>query len=200
MSKKFVIITAAVLIAVTFCLCSCNIVTDQVLKNLTDMFKLDYSKVELDVSSAKDDITLYGTFVLVFVGDEVDITYRYDKLNTFGTDGVLTAPDDWKTSVQGSAKVKDGAVIEGDASADLPIDAISFDGFVFDKAVFDNIKAGASRFEADVADPQTFVGNGNFVCSDMHVNIKFGDYIGRMEISYVSANGADIVLVYNFTR
>lgn len=200
MKKKLVLITAAVLAILCLCLCACNLVSDKLLSRLSEMMRLDYSAVEIGITSTTDGLDLNGEFTLTFDDDAVNVKYRYDKLNSFGTDFDLTAPDEWKTTVSGEAVVKDGEIVQGDANAELPFDAISFNGFSFKQAFFDNVKVSASRFEADVVNPQGFVGNNNFVCSDMHVNVKFGDYIGRLEITYVSANGSDITLVYNFTR
>lgn len=207
MKKKILILAIVLVVTLTF-LSACNGSTDKACETLTDLLQLNYEIITIDVTTTTSNATLSGRFKLTNHGDTINVEYSYDKLTTFdwqiggemGNFGVIIPDDDWMTTVSGTFVVKDDEIIEGKFEGKLPLDKIDFIGFSFKPAFFDNVTVTASKFVADVSNPQGFTGNdltSRWGVSDMHVNVVYGDYISRMQINYAS-EGTQVEIVYHF--
>ena len=206
MKKKITLLIALLVVAIlAFAACS-NGPSVADLQNINDMLKLDYSVVKVIINTTTSNATLNGAFTLTFNGDDTTISYQFDRRNTFVVDGSGNASEaqgGYIVREEGEVVVRDGKVIKGDTSVDLPIDQLTIGGFSFKQAFFSNATNDKAKFEADVVNPQNFTGNSSLVCSDMHVvvvrNVS-AKALTSIELTYVSENGAQVKINYLFTK
>ncbi len=196
MKKKFCV--AAIAFALVCMLTGLVACTDasSTLKILDEALSQNYSKVTVNVNSVKDGVELNGTYNITFQEDGAVVEYTFDKLNELDPDG--DNDDGYIGKVTGTATVRDGKLVED--NVDLDEIVVEYHGFSFRQMYLDNIKAGKSTFSADVTNPKGFVGNGLFVCTDMHVDAIFGnERLIELKLTYVSEQGFDVEVTYLFT-
>ena len=206
MKKKIFVVFALLLVAlIIFAACDMGpSVSD--LQKINDMLKIDYSEVQVLINTETATAKFDGTFTLTFNGDEITIEYEFEKINTFeiGSDGSITVPDgDFITSEEGTIVVRNGEIVEGDTSVELPDElGVYAGGFSFKPAFFSNAVIKNAIFEADVTNPQGFTGSDSLVCTDMHVSLIQNlntKSISNLELTY-KANGAEVTITYLFTK
>ena len=197
--KRKIILISAVLALVLVCLAACN-GTNETLANVTKLIKADYSVITLNVTTEKDDVTLYGSYTFTFGDETTTVKYSYDRFNELNLDG-NNAPS-YKETVKGTATVyEDGTVMVDGEVVELPLAELSFTGLSFKEAFFANAKYSTETFEADVTNPRGFTGNNSFVCSDMHVKVSFNaNSLSVLTIKYVSSSNADVLITYLFVK
>ena len=204
--KKRIILLFVLLTFVLVCLTACNNPSANDYQKINELLKKDYSKVTVVVSTKTDVATLIGNFTLTFDNGATNVDYKFDKLNTFETDtdgNIGNADGNFIVSVEGSAVVREGLIVEGDAAVDLPLDQLNISGLSFKQAFFRNATLKNAKFEADVTSPQKFTGNDALVCTDMHVVVvrnTNSDTLTSIEITYTSENGAAVKINYVFTK
>lgn len=206
MKKKIFVVFALLLVALMI-FAACDMgpsVSD--LQKINDMLKIDYSEVQVLINTETATAKFDGTFTLTFNGDEITIEYEFEKINTFeiGSDGSITVPDgDFITSEEGKIVVRNGEIVEGDTSVELPDElGVYAGGFSFKPAFFSNAVIKNAIFEADVTNPQGFTGSDSLVCTDMHVSLIQNlntKSISNLELTY-KANGAEVTITYLFTK
>lgn len=195
--KKIIFISVA-LVLVLVCLVACNNV-GQTLSDITELLNSDYSSVTVKVTTETAQVTLNGTYIFNFDGDTTTIEYSYDKLNELSADG--NNADSFKSTVSGTATVQGNSATEDGVTVDLPLSDLDFAGLSFKEGFFENIKASATKFEADVIEPKGFTGNNTFVGSDMRVAVTFNaDSLTDITITYVSSSNANVTVSYSFTK
>ena len=204
MKKKIFVIFALLTVAL-LCFTACNNTGVADYQKLNDLLKVNYTKVTLLVSTKTATAELEGNFVLTFDGDDVNVQYKFDRLNTFDVDdngNIADADGEFIIHEEGEAVVRDGEIVDGDMSVELPIDELTVSGFSFKQAFFAKATFKNAKFEADVVNPQGFTGSNTLVCSDMHVvvfqNLNAGT-LSNIELTY-TANGADVTINYFFTK
>lgn len=199
MKKKICIVSIVIaLVCVLTCLAACGN-NSEILNSMNDAIKQDsYTHVTVDVTSEKDDITLNGTYNITFYNNTATVEYSFDKLNELSIDG--NNQDEYISRVTGTVTVVDGHVADGDTSEDLNVGELAYTGFSFKQNFFANVKSSKSTFRADVTNPKGFVGNNEFVCTDMYVEVVLsGKLLSKLSLTYVSANGFDTKVTYLFS-
>lgn len=198
MKRKICLTAMAVaIVCALICFVGCT-ETGAVTDTINSALKQSYSHVTVNVTSIRDDVTLNGTYNISFADGGATVEYSFDKLNELSLDG--NNQNGYITRVNGTVTVIDGKLMESDFSEELDVDELAYTGFTFKQAFFDNIKAGRSTFRADVTNPKGFVGNGLFVCNDMHVEaVLSGKLLSKLELTYLSENGFDTTVTYLFS-
>ena len=203
MKKKILVIFALLTVAL-LCLTACNSVSAKDFEKIGEMLHKDYSEIKVLVSTKTANATLEGSFTLKHNADgSTTITYKYDRINTFDSDGNLTgSTGEFIVTESGEAVVRNGEVVLGDTTVDLP-DELNISGFNFKQAFFKNAVIQNARFEADVSDPQNFTGNATLVCSKMHIVVisnTVDNVLNRIDLTYVSDKDAEVSIQYVFTK
>ena len=204
--KKRIIALFALLTVVALCFAACNTPSLEDLQNINDLLKVDYSKVTVVVSTKTATAELNGNFTLTFDGDVTKVEYRFERINSFDVDdngNIADAEGDFIETVEGEVAVRDGKIVDGDTSVDLPLDELTVGGFSFKQAFFSNSTLQKAKFEADVINPQQFTGNSGLDCTDMHVVVirnTAAKVLTSIELTYTSENGAQVKLDYLFTK
>ena len=88
MKKRNYFIVLVVIILLTVCLSACKD-NSEIYRKINVMLREDYSKVTVEVVTEKDGITLNGNYEFVTNGDKVNVSYAYDKLNSFEVNGAF---------------------------------------------------------------------------------------------------------------
>lgn len=196
--KKRILLVSAVLVLVLVCLAACSGL-DSTLTNINKFLKNDYSKVTVNVTTQTSKVTLNGVYNFSFDGDTTTVEYSYDKLNELNASG--DNADSFKSTVTGTAVVENGKVTSNGDSVDLPLGELDFTGLSFKEGFFAKTTVTPTTFEADVTNPKGFVGNSDFVCSDMHVKAQFtNNSLTKIEITYVSSDYSNVTISYTFTK
>ena len=204
--KKKLVILLIILVVATLCLAACDGSGDKELQTLNEYLKGSYSKITVVVSTKDAIAELNGNFTLTFNGTKVDVAYKFDKINSFDVDGngnIADADGNFIQTIEGQALVRNGKIIDGDDSVELPLDQLSASGFSFQKEYFSNVTLKNAKFEADVTNPQQFTGNSSLTCSDMHVIVirnTVAKAITSIELTYTSSNGAQVKINYLLTK
>lgn len=201
MKKRNLLILISVIIVLVLCLSACKDNTET-LRKLNTMQREDYSKLSVEVTTVKDGLTLEGSYGFTVNGDKTDVTYAYDKLNGFDVSGnAVTAPEQFKSRLTGTAVVKDGAVVEinGEAIDPQLLTQLQSASFTFRQSLFANVKTTNYTFEADVVNPKEFIGDDNFGGTDVKVRIGFRKSLDKIELTY-KQNGASVSVTYKFEK
>ena len=176
------------------------------LQKYNDMLKVDYSEVTVVVNTKTAVAELNGTFTMTFVGEDTNIKYEFDRINTFDVDASGNAADaegGFIVREKGEVVVRGKEIVDGDASVELPLDQLSFGGFSFKQAFFAKVNMKNAKFEADVVNPQNFTGNTSLVCTDMHVVVMHNvntNTLTSIELTYTADSGAAVKINYLFTK
>ena len=205
--KNRILILFVILALLSLCLVACyNGPGVNDLQALNDLLQADYSAVTVVSNTKIDGVELNGNFALTFDGDETNIAYSFDKISSFEIDdngNIADTDADFIETVSGIAVVRDGKVVDGDDSVDLPLSELTVKGFSFKQAFFSNATLQNAKFEADVVNPQQFTGNLALNCTDMHIIVirnTVAKVITSLTLSYTSENGAQININYVFTK
>lgn len=193
MKKRLLVAIALILVLVCVTLAACNNYSET-LDKINGLLDVDYSKVEITLTTKISDVTLNGKYTLTFSGDVINIVYSYDKLNEISIGG----SNSFTTTVSGTAKMQNGVIISDTNQINMDAQP-DFTRFSFKQAYFRNIYATNNKFTADVRNAKSFVG-GSFNGANMKVKVFFGDdSISEIDLSYISKKGADVSVVYKFT-
>lgn len=196
MKKKLILAVIALTLTLTL-LTACN-GYDATLQDITRLLKVDYSKITLNVTTTTSGVILEGIYTLTFEENATVIDYSFDKLNELSMDG--DNANSYIDRVSGSARVKDGVVVDGNVAEQLPQE-IYFSGLTFKQAFFENYTMTGAMFEADVKNPKAFMSNINLECTDMHVTVLYSKAsLSKIAITYLSENGSDVSITYLFTK
>lgn len=195
MKKTFFVIITLVLAMV--CCVAC---TDQGgYKAIEEAFEKQYSNVNINVTVAKDGVTLKGEYKLSlwYNGNQISyatVDYSYDELNKLSLDG--NNGESYITVVSGQKKVSDGKL----DSVEINGIQLDYGGFRFKTDYFENVYLSETVFETDVVDVKSFVGNDAFDGTDMHVRLTYSpEQLETVSITYISATGAKVSVNYSFT-
>ena len=196
MKKVFFVSIAFVLALV--CLVACGKTdpkpTELQLQKLTDALSADYSAVDVNIKTTVDGTELEGVFNVTF-GEQTALHYSYQKLNELDING---SNDGFVSVVEGDAVISDDVVTDGENSLNLSEVAIGFTGFSFKTAFFASAQQSDNQFDADVTNPQGFLGKGDFAATNMHVHavLANGAFV-KLTLSY-TASGTDVEVTYIF--
>lgn len=194
--KKRLLLLAIVLVVAFTCLTACNLADQKQLNVINQQLRMNYSTITVNVTTTTaDNITLEGEFTLTFNGGTTTIAFEYEQLSTFDGDSI---PDDFKTTVSGTATVADGKVVVDGDEVDLPLSELTVTGYSFKQAFFTNVTQTNYKFDADVENVQGFTGNRNMQCSNMHVYVVYNTSIRQMRLNYTSLSGASTEIEYTF--
>ena len=206
MKKKITILIALLAVALLLFAACTDAPSVGDLQKINDMLKQNYSKVRVVVNTTTAIAELNGTFTMTFNGDDTRIEYEFDRINTFDVDAggnIADSQDGFIVHESGEVVVRDGKVVKGDASVDLPLDELTIAGFSFKQAFFSNVSNKNARFEADVINPQNFTGNTSLECDDMHVTVIRNvntNTLTSIELTYTVENGSAVKINYLFTK
>ena len=198
--KKKLFLTVICLLLVVLCLTGCTDYSQQFDK-INKLINAAYSKVKLDVTVTQDTEQLESWFEVVYNNDDSStVTFEIQRLSTF-QDGQL--PDDYITTYNGSAVVKNGQVtsVSGDVPSDVDLAIISSVGIRFSDGYFSSVKDNGNSLTIKVAKPQAFLGQANFTCKDnsMTATVSYGSLLNFIRVQYNTVGGAKVVLMYTFT-
>ena len=204
--KKKIIVLFALLTVVLLLFAACDGtpgVSD--LQKYNTMLKAKYSTIQVLIKTKTATAELDGKFTLTFNGDETSIDYEFDRINTFDMEGgnIADPEDGFIVHEKGTVVVRNGEILDGDESVELPLDEISISGYSFKQAFFSNANIKNAKFEADVSNPQKFTGNEALDCTNMHVVVLRNvntNTLTRMDVTYTAKNGAEVELNYLFTK
>ena len=196
MKKRLVLLAVALCLALTvFGACE-NYAS--ALQDITQLLRVDYSEVSLNVTTVTNGVTMTGIYTLTFDGDATIVEYSYDRFNELNTDG--NNAGEYFSKVTGVATVVDGKVVEGDSSVTLPQE-IDFGGLSFKPAFFARGAVNGTSFGADVVNPRGFTGNIDMVCTDMRVTVIYTPTaLSKITITYTSDAGSNVSITYLFTK
>ena len=206
MKKKITLLFVLLTVALLLLAACANVPSVNDLQKINDMLKSDYSAVTVVVNTKTATADLSGTFTMTFNNGDTTIKYKFDRINTFDVDGsgnVSDAQGDFIVHEEGEVVVRDGKVVEGDKSVDLPLDQLTISGFSFKQAFFNNVSKKNAKFEADVVNPQNFTGNSALECKDMHVVViqnTSANILTSLELTYTSKSDAAVKINYLFTK
>lgn len=164
---------------------------------LNRLISKESKSLSLTVKTTTAEDTLTGSYNINKVDDAYTVSYSYEKLNGYEEiDGVIVPPTEYKSTIQGTMKVKDGIVIEQDgASVNIALESLSVSGLSFNKDYFANISNREGVFKADVIDTQGFIGYDAEI-SNMQVEVTYSlTNISRIKITY-STSTASVELLY----
>lgn len=215
--KKFSVVIILLIFILALALASCKTISTYDM--LDGMAKQQYSRVELEVTT-KSYSTLKAKFTAVTNGDKTTISYSYDKVASIeNVDGEYVIPEDYIVTLKGSVEVADGEVISQNGEAtSVPIEQISKIGLNFKEAYFDNVQVKNNEFKANVINPKAFTGDNNLHCINMQVTVtyvtngeytqnngaslevKIGDYLSAIEITYTTDTDAEVTMTYSFAK
>ena len=164
---------------------------------LNTLVTKETDNLSLTVKTTTAEDSLNSSYNVTKSNDTYTVTYSYEKLNGYEeVDGVIVPPAEYKSTVQGSMKVKDGIIIEQDGtSVNITLETLSVSGLSFNKSFFTNISNQDGAFKADVVDIEGFIGT-DVNTSNMKVEVRYSvNKISSIKITY-STTTADVELLY----
>ena len=196
MKRIIVFLVTAVIICVAFASCG----EDDPYSNIGDMLEADHKKVELTVTVNAMEGELTSKYTLVNNGSNKKMTYTYEKLNTFDkVNGSYVIPESYKSTYSGSVTVENGRIVEQNgAQTDIDIESVASPKFEFNEDCFSSALIKEGYFEADISDPNTFLGVEGVYNSTKVVIKHDSEKINEMTVSYVSGSGANVTLKFLF--
>lgn len=198
--KKKIYLTVLCVIMALISLCGCSLIQEvtDVYAELNKMAEVTYTKFTVDVASTMNGSELKSRYEVSISGNTSNISYSYEKLNTFEiVEGELIAPEEYKTVKTGTLVVKGDKIIEQNGEKiDISVDKITSPKLTFEKSYFRNVSDEKGNFSADVTNVSGFIGK-EIKCSDMSTTIKYSNgKFTSVTISYTSEKGANIVIRY----
>ena len=157
----------------------------------------------LSVLTKSGDITLNASCDIhqeeTYAGTMIEVSYEFEHLNTIQVDanGNITFPKSMKTTYQGSAKIRNGALTEMDGkAANFPLLVVNVAGIRFTAENLSEYHFEEGTLTAKVNSPSALFGK-EIDAKDMNVTVTlFGTSIGSMEITYHTADNAEVTLQY----
>ena len=146
--------------------------------------------VTLTSKTIEDDIEFDGTYTIIENEGTYSISYSYEELSTFSVnDGVIVAPESFKTTQTGSMKVKDGKVIERNgAEANISVTALDVQGITLSQSALTDVRTENGTFSATVSSLQTVTGMTTAVTS-ASISITYNDTkITRLVLTYATSS------------
>ncbi|MBO7156390.1 MAG: hypothetical protein J6V83_03190 [Clostridia bacterium] len=205
--KNRVIISVVILLLLTIGLVACTPAggDKSVCAQINEMVALDYQTIKLSVYTTQNGITLTSEFHASITDLNTMVSYSVETLNTFTTDqdGNYVAPSTMISKKTGSAIIKDGVIVETAGQAvNIPVESLQNISLNFSETVFSDINTYADGtdnvFEAKVTSPALFTNNWDFDGKDMRVQVRYGEKLNLVNISYVSAKEASVQVIYSF--
>lgn len=194
MKKIISVLTVLCLLVLVFCACD-GLGNDQSVSVLNDKLSEYYSGWTVKVTTVKNDVSLANEFAVTRLGEGYSVDYTVEKLNELS----IEAPTEFKTTLKGTATVKDGKVTlaEGDA-IDIDLSETTKIGLKFDNSYFTDISFTTTMFKANVASPKDFFGS-DINCSTMTVTASFNETtFSYIIVSYTANDGAKVNCRYDF--
>ncbi len=163
-------------------------------KAMDEMFNASYSKITVSVTNTFDvDTQLISSYEMLYSGDEITVKYSIERFTGISIDtGNME-----KTVTDGTAKIKNGAVVSDSAGM---LEVVPDTKFSFKAEYFSNVNEDIidMYLQADVVNPSGFMGT-DIKCSDMKVNAEYFTEFKKMEINYKGESGNSVKINYNFT-
>ncbi len=198
---KKIIIIVLIAICLMASLCACDFRENPCTK-INVLLALDYSKVDLNITTKLDGTTLKSFFTMRKNDDGRTIQYSIQRFGTFEItpEGEIIPPEDEIVTSRGSVVLKNGNVVEQNGDVvDVEFANLSATRFDFNPSYFTSMTEGANFLIAEVSNPQAFMENDSLECTNMKVNVNYGNSLEFMTITYTSANGAEVELKFSFT-
>lgn len=191
MKKKIFAVAAACAAALS--LGACTTASDEYAP-LNAMLDLNYSKIILTVTDTFDDTaSLISVYEMEYSEVGVTVKYSVERFTELSLDAPAASD---KTTLTGTAQIKDGAVTGGE-NVNLPA-TIADTGFTFKGEYFENAELEGTYLKADVKNVSGFMGT-EIVCSDMKVFATFLDSFYDITVTYTGENGNAVECVYKFS-
>ena len=153
----------------------------------------------LSVTVTEGEDAFNGTYRIAAEGDAVKVDYSIEKLAVFDTSGgKIVAPESYKTTVTGSLKIKDGAVIEQSGEAPTaPAEAFDVSGITLNENALTEVKIGDGKLTAKATSLRSLTGI-NADAENVRVEVTYtAEKISTLKISYSSAfHGTE--MIYSF--
>lgn len=190
---KKTIFAVAAACAAALSLGACTTASDEYAP-LNAMLDLNYSKIILTVTDTFDDTaSLTSEYEMEYSDGGVTVKYSVERF----TEVSLDAPAaNEKTTLTGTAQIKDGAVTGGE-NVNLPA-TIADTGLTFKGEYFENAELEGTYLKADVKNVSGFMG-ADIVCSDMKVFATFLDSFYNIRITYTGEKGNAVKCLYEFS-
>lgn len=194
--KRKILVLVSIVLVLAFALCACTEESDY--SRINKLLVQDHSKVELTISTTLNGETLTSTVTSTKDGDTTIIGYVLNQFATFGDD----VPGSFIEEKAGQLVVRNGEIIsESGDQAVLEIEQVTAK-FHFDEAYFISPQWSGNEFSAMVGQTKVkdFFGDADFNGTNVRVIVTVAEVIENMQITYTSANGAKVKLVYTFTK
>lgn len=193
MKKSILMIAAAGAAACVLgaCSSSCGSGSSEY-EQLNSMLAENYSEITLTVTDTfDDDLSLKSEYVFKYSESKITVEYSVERLAELSLDSSVGL----KTTIEGTAVIKDGKVTGGE---DVGITAeMASPKFTFKEENFENITLTGVYFKADVKNVGSFLGLA-LNCTDMKVYAEFLEVFYSIDISYTQ-NGNKVEYNYVFT-
>ena len=160
---------------------------ETVYEKLSRLAKKEYSAVQVNVTTVTEGITLHSSYVTTFG----TIQYSVDLLNLLDSNASVLH-EEYKSTLNGTAKVKDGQVvsIDGDAVSLPSYDALK-GSFDFKRSYFEGERDKTGEFTATVKSPSELLGVQIDDVSDMKIAVYYDDdAIERIVLTYKTAQSS----------
>ena len=171
--------------------------TKTVYDTLNTLIAKDVAKLTLTLKTTTNQDTLTGTYNVTKSNDIYTVTYSYEKLNGYEeVDGVIVPPSEYKSTVQGTMKVKNGTVIQQDGeNVNINVNVLNVNGLSFQESYFANVSDQAGLFKADVINVKGLMG---YAVDALNMKVEVGyssSNISHIRITYLS-NSSSVELLY----
>lgn len=192
---KKIISVLAVLCLLVLVFCACDGLGNSNIDTLNDKLSEYYSGWNVQVTTLKNDVSLTNEFEITRIGEGYGIDYSVEKLNELSID----APNEFKTTLKGTATVKDGKLTYTDGDAiDIDLSGMTEIGLKFDSSYFEDISFTTAMFKANVSAPKDFFGK-DVECTSMTVTASFNETVFKyIIVSYTANDGAQVTIRYDF--
>ena len=131
-----------------------------------------------------------GNYTITEHGDVRAASYSYEKLSAFeiGDDDVVI-PDDFKTTLTGQIKIKNGKIIEQNGAAlNVAIEALNVKSLSLSESLLTNVKSEAGAFSADIISLNSVM-NIDFATTDAKIDVAYTDTkITKIVLSYATSS------------
>ena len=195
--KKFIPVLAALCLgaaAVAGCTAEEDNIPAEKYDELNAMLAKDYSQIVLTVENTYGTDTLESVYTINYTNGGMTVEYSVERFAelSLGTAAQL------KTTVTGEAKIEGDEItyIDGE-KVDLTA-VIQSGGINFKKEYFKNAELTDMTFDADVKNPQGFIGS-EITCTNMTVSATYLYFFYSINISYTSQSGNYVKYSYKFT-
>ena len=164
-------------------------------EHLNELAGKDHADVTLTTTTVVGSVTLESVYDI----KQTSVEYRIEKIGKFVIeDGVITAPESYKTVYTGTAITEGDKVIsfEGDI-VELPDCDVLVGCFIFSKDNFDNCKINNGTFTCDVKNATKFWG-GAIDAANMKISVTYNDDAITSLTATYDATGSSVTANYVF--